>query len=447
VVDHLPFTRRRLLIGSAIAAGGLGFPHAPGHRALARIATISAQPASLLDELTAIAADAYVYAYPLVLMDITQRQMTAVPAPTPTGSPMNQFTHAPVFPDPTFVSVASANVDTLYSAAWLDLSPEPMVLSVPDTGGRYYLMPLFDAWTNVFASPGARTTGTGAGSFAVAGPNWDGDLPEAIQLIRAPTNMVWLVGRTQTNGPQDYAFVHSLQAQYTLTPLSQWGTDCVPPTGLPVDQEADRTTAPVAQVAAMPAESFWTRFADLMLQNPPAEVDAPMVHQLSRLGIVAGQPLEWTQLPSQVVDAIEAGSHEGLTRIETAGRNPAVEIKNTWAMAYGLGNYGTNYLLRAGTAWLALGANLPEDAIYPSTRVDSTGQSLTGTNAYRLRFERDEIPPVEAFWSLTMYDEQQFLVPNSIDRYAIGDRDHLVFGADGIAIDRIGCPHRQEYSI
>ncbi len=431
MVGHLPCTRRRLLIGSTIAAAGIGIPHSKTHRALAHVSMIGTGSDASLDELTNLAADAYVFAYPLVLMDATQRQMTAVPAPAPTGSPVNQFTHAPAFPDPTFVSVASANVDTLYSAAWLDLNLEPMVLTVPDTDGRYYLMPLFDAWTNVFASPGARTTGTGPGRFAIAGPNWEGDLPEDVQLLRSPTEMVWLVGRTQTNGPQDYAFVHSLQAQYTLTPLSQWGMEYVPPIDAPVDPEADRATAPVDQVAAMSAQSFWTRFADLMVRNPPAGADAPMIDQLSRLAIVPGQPLAWAQLPSEVTDALEAGSIEGLQKIEAAGKNPGVEIANTWAMSYGLGSYGTEYLLRAGTAWLALGANLPEDAIYPSTRVDSTGQPLTGANSYRLRFEHEEIPPVEAFWSITMYDERQFLVPNPIGRYAIGDRDQLVFGADG----------------
>ena len=132
------------------------------------------------NDLEQVATDAYIFAYPLVLMDITRQQLTAVPAPTGRAAPVNQFNHSQNFPDPTFVSVVSANVDTLYSTAWLDLSEEPMVLAVPDTDGRYYLMPLFDGWTNVFASPGARTTGTGAGSFAIAGPDWEGTIPAGL---------------------------------------------------------------------------------------------------------------------------------------------------------------------------------------------------------------------------------------------------------------------------
>ena len=243
--------------------------------------------------------------------------------------------------------------------------------------------------------------------------------------------MAWLIGRTQTNGTSDYDFVHSLQAQYTLTPLSAWGQEYAPPAEVPVDPSVDTQTAPVDQVAALTAQAFWTRFAELMKTNPPAEADAPMVEQLAQLGIVPGQSLDWDQLSSAEADALEAGMREGLAAIEAAAKNPAVEIKNTWAMAYQLGSYGTNYLLRAGTAWLAPGANLPEDAIYPSTRMDSTGQPLNGANRYVLHFEKDEIPPVEAFWSMTMYNDQQFLVSNPLDRYAIGDRDELVFGPDG----------------
>ena len=243
--------------------------------------------------------------------------------------------------------------------------------------------------------------------------------------------MVWILGRTQTNGKSDYDFVHSLQAQYTLTPLSAWGQDYAPPAEVPVDPAVDTETAPVAQVAALTAQAFWTQFAELMKTNPPAEADAPMVAQLAQFGIVPGQSLNWDQLSSAEADALEAGMREGLAAIEAAAKKPAVEIKNTWAMAYQLGTYGTNYELRAGTAWLALGANLPEDAMYPNTRVDSTGQPLNGANRYVLHFEKAEIPPVEAFWSMTMYDDQQYFVPNPLDRYAIGDRDELAFGTDG----------------
>ncbi len=431
MVSPQTINRRRLMARMVAAAAALEAPLTLPRRAGAHWPGSLLPPVDRTNDLETIAAGGYVFAYPLVLMDITSQQLTAVPAPTGMAAPVNQFTHSPIFPDPTFVSVASANVDTLYSTAWLDLREEPIVLSVPDTGGRYYLMPIFDAWTNVFASPGARTTGTGAGQFAIVGPGWDDAIPDDLQVLQAPTDMVWVLGRTQTNGKVDYEFVHSLQAQYTLTPLSAWGSEYAAPTDVPVDPAVDTKTAPVAQVAALTAQAFWTQFAELMQTNPPTEADAPMVAQLAQLGIVPGQSLDWEQLSPAMVDALEAGMIQGLATIAAAGKKPAVEIKNTWAMAYGLGDYGANYLLRAGTAWLALGANLPEDAMYPSTRVDSSGQPLNGANRYVLHFEPNQIPPVEAFWSMTMYNDQQFFVPNPIDRYAIGDRDNLAFGPDG----------------
>jgi hypothetical protein len=377
------------------------------------------------------AAEAYIFAYPLVLMDFTRQQFTATPSPTGRQAPVNQFAHSLVFPDHTFETVVSPNVDTLYSTAWLDLAEEPIVLSLPDTGDRYYVMEIVDAWTTVFAAPGPRTTGTSAGAYALVGPGWDGTLPDGIEAFRSPTALAWILGRTETNGEADYDAVHALQAQYTLTPLSAWGTAYTPPANVPVDPEADITTAPVDQVASMTPEAFWTRFANVMIANPPTPADAPMVEGLARLGIVAGQPLNWDELEPAQAAALEAGYAGGVAQVEAAGRQPAATLQNGWAIAYDLGDYGTDYLRRAATAWVGVGANLPEDAIYPITRLDSEGEPLNGANRYLLRFAADELPPANGFWSLTMYNDRQFLVENPLGRYAIRDSDPLAFGPDG----------------
>src|SRR5262249_1229173 len=160
---------------------------------------------------------------------------------------------------------------------WLDLAKEPMVLGVPDTGKRYYLMQLLDAWTNVFAVPGTRTTGNGKGDFAIVGPGWKGKLPAGVQEIKAPTNMVWLIGRTQTNGKEGYDAVHALQRQYKLTPPSAFGTNYLPPDNVPVDPNVDLKTPPVAQVAKMDAATFFARLARLLKDNPPAAADADLL--------------------------------------------------------------------------------------------------------------------------------------------------------------------------
>src|SRR5262245_35990889 len=183
-------------------------------------------------EAVQIATEAYIFGFPLVLMNVTREVMTAVSSPDGRRGPINQFVHMRAFPDPTFTDVVSPNSDTLYSAAWIDLSKEPMVLSVPDMD-RYYLMQMLDAWTNVFASPGTRTTGNGKGDFAIIGPSWHGKTPDGLKPLQCPTRFLLLGGRTQTNGKEDYAAVNGIQDRYRLTPLSAWGRPYTPPKSTP----------------------------------------------------------------------------------------------------------------------------------------------------------------------------------------------------------------------
>jgi hypothetical protein len=380
------------------------------------------------DELAADAREAFVFAYPLLLMDATRAQMTATATPTAMAAPVNQFANLPQFPDASFHSVVSPNADTLYSSAWLDLTEQPVVLSVPDTDGRYYLMPLLDAWTNVFASPGARTTGTHSGDFAIVGPDWRGELPRNLREIDAPTSMVWIIGRTQTNGRADYDAVHQVQAGFRLTPIGSWGRPHTPPPGRP-DREAS-AAAPVDQVAGMDAESFFGRAARLLVDNPPRQADAVAMARMRHIGVAPGS-FVWDSFGDRARRAIAGGMADGLAAVEAEGRRPRGKIRNNWALLDDLGQYGTDYLRRAAVAWLGLGANLPSDALYPITRVDAEGKPLNGASSYLLRFEPGQTPPVHAFWSLSMYDDRQFFVDNPLDRYAIGDRDPLGFNADG----------------
>jgi hypothetical protein len=178
-------------------------------------AALLAQPSETQEpeELKQLAAQVYMFAYPLVITDVSRETMAVL-------TPPNTFDHKRTFPDHTFTDVVSPNADTLYSVAFLDLAPEPMILSVPATNGRYYLMPILDAWTNVFASPGKRTTGTRKADFAISGPRWSGNLPGGIQEFESPTEIAWLIGRTQTNGKDDFEAVNAIQDQYRLTPLS-----------------------------------------------------------------------------------------------------------------------------------------------------------------------------------------------------------------------------------
>ncbi|MQY34046.1 hypothetical protein SRB17_20120 [Streptomyces sp. RB17] len=377
-------------------------------------------------ELADLAAETYVFAYPLVLMELTKRQMTSKYAPEVGHAPINTFAHAPAFPDAAFESVVSPNVDTLYSVAWLDLSAGPVQLSVPDTDGRYYMLELLDAWTNVFACPGTRTTGNEAAEFALVGPGWQGELPDGVQRIDAPTATVWCIGRTYTDTVADYPAVHAVQAGYRLTPLGG-STSAAEPGPGPVDA----VTAPVDQVATLDAATFFAMTAHLLATNPERAADAPMTEALERLGVIAGRPFDWDALTPDEQKQIARGAADGLKRVEERGRWPRADFHDGWLTAYDLGEYGTDYLHRASIAWVGLGANLPQDALYPLCRVDAGREPLHGGTSYTLHFEADALPPADAFWSLTMYNDRQFFVDNPLNRYAIGDRDALEFNPDG----------------
>ncbi|MBZ2196788.1 DUF1254 domain-containing protein [Occultella gossypii] len=380
-----------------------------------------------------IAFEAYQYAYSLVTMDVTRRQATNVPNATakPMKAPVNQFAHFRRYPEATAREVVRFNFDTLYSFAWLDVTEEPVVLSVPDSGGRYYLTPMLDMWSDVFAVPGTRTTGGVARDFAVVGPGWSQSLPDGIEVLRAPTPVTWVMGRTQCNGPGDYANVHAIQDDYRIVPLSQWGSDFVPPGDVDVDPAVDDVTAPLDQVNAMNGVELLAYFAELVKVHPPHPHDYPILERLKTIGLVVGESFDVDALTSEqrgvINDSAVAALQDMVGSVTDGSLGTWV---GPWVTIEG-GTYGTDYRRRAMVAMAGLGCNLPEDALYPGTATDADGGQLTGDRRYVLRFEAGQLPPADAFWSLTMYDEAGFQVPNPINRFAIGDRDALQFDVDG----------------
>jgi hypothetical protein len=240
----------------------------------------------------AIAQEAYIYFYPLVIMDVSRKHFTNIEAGKMFArGPMNTFSHARTFPPATFRGATHANFDTLYSVGWLDLTKEPVVISVPDTSGRYYLLQLLDMWTDSFAGIGKRTTATGSGDFVVVGPAWQGELPQGLQRINAPTPFVWVIGRTRTDGPQDYDAVHKVQDGYKMTLLSEWGK---PPQAIAVkiDPSVDMKTPPVKQVEQMTPDAYFAYAAELLKVNGPHLTDQPTLARIKRLGIEAGQSFD-----------------------------------------------------------------------------------------------------------------------------------------------------------
>ncbi len=384
-----------------------------------RVNTAKAQPAITADEARAIALDAYLYFYPLVTMDITRKQSTNIePGKELAKGPMNTFVNVPAYPPADFKGVVRPNFDTLYSVAWLDLTKEPMVVSAPDTGGRYYLLPMLDMWTDVFASPGWRTTGTKAANFLVTPPGWHGETPAGFSHIAAPTPYVWIIGRTKTDGPRDYDAVHRIQAGYKVTPLSRWGKQ-PEPVSVQVDPAVDMKTPPKTLIDSMPGEKFFAYAADLLKLQPPHITDQPIIARLKRIGITPGESLNPDRLDPAIKSAMMHAPEDAQKLM--AWKMPSLaRVVNGWSMNTDtMGVYGNYYLKRAMVAQLGLGANVPEDAIYPVNLADNLGSPLDGAHKYRLHFSKDEAPPVNAFWSVTLYDPQGFPVGNPLNRFAV----------------------------
>ena len=381
------------------------------------------------------AKDAYIYAYPLVTMEMTRRASTNVAAPQGMFAPMGQFAKLREYPNASFNIVTAPNADTLYTIAWFDVSKEPWVVSIPDLKGRYALFPMLDGWTDVFQVPGKRTTGTGAQKFAITGPGWSGTLPPGVTEYKSPTGMVWLVGRIYCTGtPEDYKAVHAVQDQMSAVPLSSYGKTYKPAPG-PVDPSLDKKTAVRDQVNGMDAATYFKLFAELLKTNPPAAEDAPMVAKLAKIGIVPGQDFDASKLDPSVAAGLAKAPKPAQDKIAAWMKESVVagdtKADNGWLFTVKAGQYGTNYIQRAMVTWYGLGANRPQDAIYPTSEGPDVLQKYSGANKYVMHFNKGEMPPVNGFWSLTMYNAQYFFVANPLNRYTLSQRNKLKTNADG----------------
>ncbi len=424
---------RRVVMSALIATSSFAIMVA--HATAVRAQTISPQEAH------DIAVNAYLYFYSPVTMDLTRKQLiNTAPGKGSIGGPMNTFANVDAYPTADMRTVVRPNFDTLYSSAWLDLTKEPVVVSVPDTHGRYYLLPMLDMWTDVFASPGWRTTGTEAGNFVIVPPGWTPDkkgklidefkLPKGTELIDAPTPYVWIIGRTKTDGPADYDAVHQIQAGYKITPLSEWGKPPAP-VEAKIDPSVDVKTPPKTLVDTMPAGKFFAYAAELLKLHPPHITDQPIIAQMRRIGIEPGKSFDITKLDPAVQKALETAPQDAQQLIKWKLPTLA-RVANGWSMNTDtMGVYGNYYLKRALITQYGLGANLPEDAIYPANLADDTGKPLDGANKYTIHFDKATMPPVDAFWSITLYDEEGFQVANNLNRFAVSSWMPFKFNADG----------------
>ena len=381
------------------------------------------------------AIDAYIYAYPLVTMELTRRVSTNVEKPEGSHAPMGQFARLREYPAVDDHTVTAPNADTLYTVAWVDVSKEPWILSLPDMKGRYFLFPMLDGWTNVFQDPGKRTTGTGPQKYAITGPGWTGTLPAGITEYKSSTGLVWILGRIYCTGtPDDYKAVHALQDKVSVVPLSAYGKPYTPPPGT-VDPAIDTKTAVRDQVNALDAASYFKLFAELLKANPPVADDAPMMAKLAKIGVVPGQDFDAAKLDPAVAKGLAAAVKPAQGKIMEWMKEGIVagdmKLEQGWLFTTKTGLYGTGYRQRALVTAIGLGANRPQDAVYPTSEGPDILKKYSGEHKYIMHFNKGEMPPVNGFWSLTMYDANYFFVPNALKRQNVSQRNKFKTNPDG----------------
>ena len=334
--------------------------------------------------------------------------------------PRNQIVSIAQLVEPEVRTVIAPNVDTTYTVGQIDLSDGPLVVDVPDTAGRYYVLQFMDAYSNTFSYIGRRTTGTKPGSYALVPPGYSGALPSGVKRIASPTNLIWLIGRTLVRDSADLVPVTDLMREYRLTPLATWSAG----------QRSNPIVLPAFpgqqnQLVLPKGLAYLDQLGETLADNPPPKADACALRAFRKVGIGPGLTPS-TQAKGAVRAALLAGTRAGprLVTRAVAHVNSYSRVRNNgWLVSLGyIGDYGRNYLGRAVIARFALGANTAPETVYPSAVTDSGGRPLTGRHRYRMRFARGKLPPADAFWSITMYESDGYLHPNAARRYAIGDR-------------------------
>jgi hypothetical protein len=382
-------------------------------------------------EAVSIAVDAYIYGYPLVTFDMVRKQQTNVATPDAEHAPMGQMIKMRSYPAVDNHCCAAPNADTLYTETWLDVSKEPWIVSIPDMSDRYYIVPMLDGWSEVFNVASSPTTGAKPQTYAITGPGWSGALPQGVMEAKSPTGMVWILGRIYSTGtPEDYRVAHALQDKFSVVPLSAYGKPYTAPPGI-VDPGVDMKTSVRKQVNALDIEAYFTDLARLMKTNPPTAQDAPIVARMGRIGLVPGQDFDASKLSFLDREAIRLVPK--LALLEMGLHLKRQKTKDGWLyFTKGVGNFGTDYLVRGMANLLGPGWNRPQDAVYPLSPKDANGDEYDGAkHKYVIRFEKGQLPRAEAFWSLTMYDSDFFFVPNPINRYDLAQRDRLLTNPDG----------------
>ncbi len=357
-------------------------------------------------EAHAIGKEAVAYGFPLVEMVKTRRKRN-VGTEQPDSRQPNQLEHAREPRSPAHRDVVRPNCDTLYSGSWLDLSDGPVVLTVPETADRYWNFQIMDFHSHTVACPGIRTKGSKAYSCVITGPGWKGDVPAGAERIDCPTSAAWLLGRFGFTDASDVPAAHALQNQCTLAPLH------------PGSVTRKQYDAPAASDDPL---HFFTDLSRVLKENPPAEADAELMERLARLGIGPDRIFDPSSVDPVTKRGLERAYRDAMKAIDEGAMLRKNSV-NGWSSPSGdVLSFGGNHLLRAETARHMLAALPREEAMYFECTTDDRGEPLRGNRRYVLTFADGQEPPVNGFWSVTMYDADHFLVDNPVNRYSIGDR-------------------------
>ena len=407
------------------------------------------QPAPSLSEARralarSIGLAAFIYGYPLIELYRTCRLQTdpqnqrrsGASAGSDVRAPLNTLHHAPRPSTGEDRDVVTPANDLLYTMAWVYLGDGPMLLTVPSPArhpGRYFVLPLYDAYTENFENLGPRTCKPEGEVVVLVGP--DGTVPESLQghrVVRCPTNLVWLIGRILAGDESDWPAARALQSEIRLAPapgtvlqgppaaLANW-------VGEPVDAMAAafENEEPAAQVAPR----FFANLCHVLAEAPGRVEDRGLVAWFAQAGLLPDAGFEWESLEEPLREGLIEGFADGVMAVAAVGRN---RRPKPWTMTPSTGRYGSEFLGRARTAYLGLGALATSEAVYAVSHYDASQEPLDGSRRYVMRFEADDMPPADAFWSVTLYDSDRFLYPNEIRRHAVGDRTPgLQRAADG----------------
>ena len=367
--------------------------------------------------------DAYVYAFPLVIMDATKISATNTEEAFTKKAPVNQFIHSAALADAQFRTVVTPNVDTIYSQVWYDLSEEPMVYELPETD-RFCKVQVLDGWTNTAAVLDK------AGAYAITLSTWEGELPEGVTRIDVPTSMAWSITRIVLSGEEDLPNVHAIQEKMKLMTLSDYisGDTYEPPRG---SYSEENDYIPVDKVLSMDPVTFFNKANELMVKNSPAAADKEMLEKIAAVNIGPGMEFDTSVLTGDVAENWKTMLTEVRLKLIKEGQKFSKKLGQWDYFGEPIGDFNTEYVYRALVALAGLGANTVEVALYPKIEQDADGNTLTGEKSYILHLESYPQVLEGGFWSVTAYGDDDFLIDNPIDRYCINDRSGLQANDDG----------------